>query len=596
MTAVERSPREAALAYAAAGWPVFPCRWGSKEPATSNGFYDATTDQAQIREWWRRDPARNVAIATGAPGPDVVDVDVREDGSGFAALNQAIRAGLIGGHHAIVRTPSTGMHLYYQGTDQRSGSVRGRHLDFRSQGGYVVAPPSYAGGARYVVVKHEPATGVTVSWDAFWSRSRRRGAPPADAGPPDATRGRRAWTASSSGLRRASPGTGISRCSTRPSRRRWRASWTAPRWSGSSMRRAGPGWRAASARPGARSPARSGRRPPCALSPSRLSARWRRADMTATETRAHGTRARYARGPGPGKGPGCRCAECTAANRAAGNQRSRAILYGRWQPYVDAGRAREHLRALAAAGIGHRRAGELAGVSPGSLSKILYGGPGNRPPSKRVRPQTAAAILALRPSPGQLAPGALVDITCTRRRAQALVACGWSQARLARELGLTAANFCGMLRRDQVTAATARAVGELYDRLWNRPPPEHDQHTRIAAARARNHAGREGWAPPLAWDDDQIDDPHAHPAQGWKRPARNTRRSADLAEDAEELFRREGYTREHAAARLGVSLPALQRALDVTRHAGQAGHEAQRARFAQAAAAAPQAGYEAEAG
>ena len=98
--------------------------------------------------------------------------------------------------------------------------------------------------------------------------------------------------------------------------------------------------------------------------------------MTATDTRAHGTRARYAHGPGPGKGPGCRCAECSAANRAAGNQRSRAILYGRWQPYVDAEPVREHLRALAAAGIGHRRVGELAGVSSGSLSKILYGGRG----------------------------------------------------------------------------------------------------------------------------------------------------------------------------------------------------------------------------
>jgi hypothetical protein len=155
-----------ALAYAAAGWPVFPCRPGSKEPATRNGFHDATTDQAQIREWWRRDPDRNVAIATGAPGPDVVDVDIREDGSGFAALNQAKRAGLIEGYHAIVGTPSAGLHLYYQGTGQRSGSIRGRHLDFRSQGGYVVAPPSQAGGGRYVVVRHEPPTGATVSWDA----------------------------------------------------------------------------------------------------------------------------------------------------------------------------------------------------------------------------------------------------------------------------------------------------------------------------------------------------------------------------------------------------------------------------------------------
>jgi Bifunctional DNA primase/polymerase, N-terminal len=166
MSATERSPHDAALGYARAGWPVFPCRPGSKEPATRNGFYDASTDERQIREWWRRQPDRNVAIATGAPGPDVVDVDVRQDGSGFAALNRAKAAGLVDGYHAIVRTPSTGFHLYYQGTGQRSGSIRGQHLDFRSAGGYVVAPPSRAGGGQYVVVRHEPANGVTVSWDA----------------------------------------------------------------------------------------------------------------------------------------------------------------------------------------------------------------------------------------------------------------------------------------------------------------------------------------------------------------------------------------------------------------------------------------------
>jgi transcriptional regulator with XRE-family HTH domain len=275
-------------------------------------------------------------------------------------------------------------------------------------------------------------------------------------------------------------------------------------------------------------------------------------------------------------------------------------LYGRWQPYIDAAPAREHLRTLLAAGIGRRRVGELAGVSSGSLSKILYGGPGNRPPSKRIRPQTAKAILAVRPAPQQLAPGALVDSTGARRRAQALVAAGWSQARLARELGLTAANFCGMLRRDQVTAATARAVSDLYDRLWDQPPPEHDQRTRIAASRARRHAQRQGWAPPLAWDDDQIDLPDGRAAEGWKRPARPA--SAELAQDAGELIGRQGYTREHAAGRLGVSLStlgqAISRASRAGREAAAAGHTAQRARFAQAAKTAPQAGagYQAEAG
>ena len=112
---------EAALNYAAAGWPVFPCRVNSKEPATRNGFHDATTDPERIASWWVKRPDLNVAIATGAPGPDVLDVDVYQDGSGFAAFNKAKRAGLADGYKAIVRTPSTGIHLYYEGTDQRNG-------------------------------------------------------------------------------------------------------------------------------------------------------------------------------------------------------------------------------------------------------------------------------------------------------------------------------------------------------------------------------------------------------------------------------------------------------------------------------------------
>jgi hypothetical protein len=315
--------------------------------------------------------------------------------------------------------------------------------------------------------------------------------------------------------------------------------------------------------------------------------------MTAvTESRPHGTRARYVLGPGPGRGPGCRCDSCRAANRAEASRRTRQIIYGRWQPYVDAQPVRVHLRELAAAGIGWKRAAALAGVSTGAVSRILYGGPGERPPSQRVRPQTAAAILAVRASACQLAPGALTGSTGARRRLQALVATGWSQARLARELGLTEANFGAVMRRDQVTAGTARAVGELYDRLWNQPPPEHDQRTRIAASRARRYAAGRGWAPPLAWDDDLIDDPSAAPADGWQRPAR--RRSADLAEEAEELFRREGYTRENAAARLGVSVSGLDMALRRAQRAREQEHPAQRARFAGAAAG--EAGYQAEAG
>ena len=113
----------AALAYAAAGWPVFPCKPDQKAPDTAHGFKDATTDPAVIRRWWRPWPDRNVAIATGAPGPDVLDVDVKPDGSGFPAFNRLKRAGVLAGARALVRTPSGGLHAYFAGTGQPCGRL-----------------------------------------------------------------------------------------------------------------------------------------------------------------------------------------------------------------------------------------------------------------------------------------------------------------------------------------------------------------------------------------------------------------------------------------------------------------------------------------
>lgn len=199
-----QSPQDAALAYADVGWPVFPVTSdGTKapvfagahrgEPAAAepcrgecgrlgHGLYDATTDPGQIREWWGGHPERGVAIATGAPGPDVLDVDVKPEGSGFAALNELKRAGLADGYHAIVTTPGRGYHLYYEGTDQGNGRLPRQFLDFRSKGGYVVAPPSRDPRGGYEVVQHSPVTGRTVSWRAIQAhlqpqRSPQRPAP-----------------------------------------------------------------------------------------------------------------------------------------------------------------------------------------------------------------------------------------------------------------------------------------------------------------------------------------------------------------------------------------------------------------------------------
>src|SRR6185437_368530 len=143
-----------ALAYARCGWPVFPCGPGAKEPATRHGFHDASTDPAQLARWWNRCPHANVAIATGAPGPDVLDVDQHGPaGNGFPALRRLEAAGLLDGASAIIATPGGGLHLYFQGSRQASGRLRRHHLDFRAAGGYVLAPPSQAGGRRYRLAK-----------------------------------------------------------------------------------------------------------------------------------------------------------------------------------------------------------------------------------------------------------------------------------------------------------------------------------------------------------------------------------------------------------------------------------------------------------
>jgi hypothetical protein len=149
----DRALRQA-LAYARRGWPVFPCLPGKKVPATRHGFRDATTDPNQITEWFTRRSGHNLAIATGAPGPDVLDVDVHDSaGTGYTALTRLRRVGLLDGVATYMRTPSGGLHAYFTGTAQHNGHLPAHHLDFLSTGGYILAPPSQVDGHHYQLVK-----------------------------------------------------------------------------------------------------------------------------------------------------------------------------------------------------------------------------------------------------------------------------------------------------------------------------------------------------------------------------------------------------------------------------------------------------------
>ena len=187
MTAEPQGTVTWALAYASRGWPVFPCQPGGKEPATRHGFQDASTDPAQIRRWWERQPAANLAIATGLPGPDVLDVDVRGPaGSGFAAYHKLKREGLLDDAGAVVATPGGGLHVYFAGSSQRSGRLAGHLLDFKASGGYVLAPPSQVNGRPYRVISRQAASGV-LDWAAVsvLDPGRHRPAPPGRLAPGD---------------------------------------------------------------------------------------------------------------------------------------------------------------------------------------------------------------------------------------------------------------------------------------------------------------------------------------------------------------------------------------------------------------------------
>lgn len=136
----------AARSLASAVVPVFPCLADGKRPLTRRGFLDASSDPARIAAWWSRTPNANIGIPTGAAsGVVVVDVDVHGPTDGRVAWKRAADAGLVDGAVLLVRTPTGGTHAYFPATagrEQRSWQAAAAGVDFRGDGGYIIAPPS----------------------------------------------------------------------------------------------------------------------------------------------------------------------------------------------------------------------------------------------------------------------------------------------------------------------------------------------------------------------------------------------------------------------------------------------------------------------
>lgn len=255
----------------------------------------------------------------------------------------------------------------------------------------------------------------------------------------------------------------------------------------------------------------------------------------------------------------CRCRPCCDAASTYNRGLSKRNAYGR-SNLVDADPVRDHIKTLGEAGIGLKTITRHTGINGGVLCKLIYGVPETgRRPSRKIKKTNAAKILALDPrDPSLIAGGARIDSTGTSRRLQALVAMGWSQSKLARQLGLTPTNFCPLVNGTRpTTAARARAVRDLYDRLWNATPPRQDKGDKVAYTRARRHAQAHGWAPPLAWDDDTIDDPAATPDLGEAVDIHASHRRLHL-EDLEWLATEHHLTIGQACDRFGVGKSAVE--------------------------------------
>lgn len=136
----------AALAYAEAGFGVFPCGQ-DKRPLTAHGCKDATTDPSTIRRWWRTWPDASVAIALDER-TIVLDLDVGGDES---LAEYEHKHGALP-YTARVRTGGGGTHYFFSvpaGCKNRVRVLPG--IDVRAAGGYVIAPPSrHVSGACYI--------------------------------------------------------------------------------------------------------------------------------------------------------------------------------------------------------------------------------------------------------------------------------------------------------------------------------------------------------------------------------------------------------------------------------------------------------------
>lgn len=169
-------------------------------------------------------------------------------------------------------------------------------------------------------------------------------------------------------------------------------------------------------------------------------------------------------------------------------------------PFVDPKPVQAHLATLCGWGLTDTAIARAAGVSAYTITNLRTGR------WTRARREVAEAALSVTHLPHPAQP--LVLTVGARRRVQALMCTGWTYDDLSTELGMVApSNVRACIRSTLMTYPNWVLIRDLYDRLQMVPGTSATTRRRALAA---------GWAPPLDWDDDTIDDPAAGP---WVEPA-----------------------------------------------------------------------------
>lgn len=133
----------AAAYLASLGFRIFPIAPGMKGAPLVKAWQDvATSDAAQVAQWWPKGSQNNIGLAAGS-GRLTFDIDLQKPGCREALEALETKYGPLP-RTLTVASPRGGKHLHYMGPDVGNSAAKlGPGLDIKGPGGYVVGPWSY---------------------------------------------------------------------------------------------------------------------------------------------------------------------------------------------------------------------------------------------------------------------------------------------------------------------------------------------------------------------------------------------------------------------------------------------------------------------